>query len=133
MAGNAVRPKWDKKAECDRARPNGDQRHHGAPRAAPRRPLLILNNGSDGSLLDMWLWGGAAATSRGYDRLTFDGPSQGYALWKQKLYFRPDWNRRVPAYETSASLIGLIRRFRSMGDWMRLIDLWRSQRAAISI
>jgi hypothetical protein len=57
---------------------------------APRRPLLILNNGSDGSLLDMWLWGGAGATSRGYDCLTFGGPGQGYALWKQKLYFRPD-------------------------------------------
>ena len=32
---------------------------------ARRRPLLILNNGSDGSLLDMWLWGGAGGTSRG--------------------------------------------------------------------
>jgi hypothetical protein len=28
---------------------------------ARRRPLLILNNGSDGSLLDIWLWGGAGA------------------------------------------------------------------------
>jgi len=62
---------------------------------ASRRPLLILNNGSDGSLLDMWLWGGAGATSRGYDCLTFDGPGQGYALWKQKLYFRPDWEKVI--------------------------------------
>jgi len=60
-----------------------------------RRPLLILANGSDGSLLDMWLSGGAAATARGYDCLTFDGPSQGYALWKQKLYFRPDWEKVI--------------------------------------
>jgi hypothetical protein len=58
-----------------------------------KRPLLILVNGSDGSLLDMWLWGGAGALARGYDCLTFDGPGQGYALWKQKLYFRPDWKR----------------------------------------
>lgn len=62
---------------------------------ARRRPLLILNNGSDGSLLDMWLWGGAGATARGYDCLTFDGPGQGYALWKQKLYFRPDWEKVI--------------------------------------
>ena len=62
---------------------------------APRRPLLILNNGSDGSLLDMWLWGGAGATARGYDCLTFDGPGQGYALWNQKLYFRPDWEKVI--------------------------------------
>lgn len=62
---------------------------------ARRRPLLILSNGSDGSLLDMWLWGGAGSTARGYDCLTFDGPGQGYALWKQKLYFRPDWEKVI--------------------------------------
>ena len=60
-----------------------------------RRPLLILANGSDGSLLDMWLWGGAGGTARGYDCLTFDGPGQGYALWKQKLFFRPDWEKVI--------------------------------------
>src|SRR5262249_47527769 len=32
---------------------------------ARRRPLLILVNGSDGSLLDMWSMGGAGATARG--------------------------------------------------------------------
>lgn len=60
-----------------------------------KRPLLILSNGSDGSLLDMWLWGGAGGVARGYDCLTFDGPGQGYALWKQKLYFRPDWEKVI--------------------------------------
>jgi hypothetical protein len=60
-----------------------------------KRPLLILNNGSDGALLDMWLWGGAGALARGYDCLTFDGPGQGYALWKRKLYFRPDWEKVI--------------------------------------
>lgn len=59
------------------------------------RPLLILNNGSDGSALDMWCWGAAAGTVRGYDCLTFDGPGQGYALWKQGLKFRPDWERVI--------------------------------------
>ena len=59
--------------------------------AARKRPLLILVNGSDGSLLDMWVMGGAGAVARGYDCLTFDGPGQGYALWKQNLHFRPNW------------------------------------------
>ena len=63
--------------------------------ASGKRPLLILANGSDGSLLDMWLWGGSGALARGYDCLTFDGPGQGYALWKQKLYFRPDWEKVI--------------------------------------
>jgi dienelactone hydrolase len=60
-----------------------------------KRPLLILANGSDGSLLDMWTQGGANAVARGYDCLTFDGPGQGYALWKQQLYFRPDWEKVI--------------------------------------
>jgi hypothetical protein len=60
-----------------------------------KRPLLISVNGSDGSLLDMLLWGGAGALARGYDFLTFDGPGQGYALWKQNLHFRPDWERVI--------------------------------------
>jgi hypothetical protein len=59
------------------------------------RPLLILNNGSDGSALDMWTWGGAGGVARGYHCLTFDGPGQGYALWQQGLSFRPDWERVV--------------------------------------
>jgi hypothetical protein len=63
--------------------------------ANKKRPLLISVNGSDGSLLDMWLWGGAGALARGYDFLTFDGPGQGYALWKQNLHFRPDWEKVI--------------------------------------
>ena len=81
--------------------PYEDTELHGfffrGPSTSRSRPLLILINGSDGSLLDMWAWGGAGALARGYDCLTFDGPGQGYALWnwKQKLYFRPDWEKLV--------------------------------------
>ena len=56
-----------------------------------RRPLLILNNGSDGPVSAMWLQGAAGGLARGYNCLTFDGPGQGAALWRQQLYFRPDW------------------------------------------
>lgn len=56
-----------------------------------RRPLAILNNGSDGTVTDMWVQGAAAATARGYHALTFDGPGQGQALFEQGLHFRPDW------------------------------------------
>lgn len=60
-----------------------------------RRPLLILNNGSDGSVLDMWTWGAAGGVARGYNCLTFDGPGQGAALWRQQLTFRPDWEKVI--------------------------------------
>ena len=60
-----------------------------------RRPLLILNNGSDGSVTEMYLQGGAGALARGYNCLTFDGPGQGHALRMQNLYFRPDWEKVI--------------------------------------
>lgn len=58
-----------------------------------RRRLLILNNGSDGTVLDMYMQGAAAATERGWSCLTFDGPGQGHALHEQGLYFRADWEK----------------------------------------
>jgi dienelactone hydrolase len=55
------------------------------------RPWLVMNNGSDGTMGDMWVQGAAAGLRRGYNVLLFDGPGQGAALWRQNLYFRPDW------------------------------------------
>ena len=55
------------------------------------RPWLVMNNGSDGTATDMWAQGAAAGLRRGYNVLIFDGPGQGAALWRQQLYFRPDW------------------------------------------
>jgi len=64
-----------------------------APGAAPgeARPLVVVNNGSDGATSQMWLQGGAAASERGYHWMTFDGPGQQAALFEQGLHFRPDW------------------------------------------
>jgi hypothetical protein len=63
--------------------------------AGERAPLLLLNNGSDGTVTDMWIMGAAAGVARGYNCLTFDGPGQGQALHEQGLYFRPDWEAVV--------------------------------------
>ena len=64
-----------------------------APDSDPgeRRPLVIVNNGSDGATSQMWVHGGAAASERGYHWMTFDGPGQQAALFEQGLPFRPDW------------------------------------------
>ena len=66
-----------------------------APDALPgeRRPLVIVNNGSDGATSQMWAMGGAAAGERGYHWMTFDGPGQQAALYEQHLPFRPDWEK----------------------------------------
>ena len=64
-----------------------------APDAAPgeQRPLVVMNNGSDGATSAMWLEGGAAAAERGYHWMTFDGPGQQAALYEQDIPFRHDW------------------------------------------
>lgn len=73
-----------------------------------QRPLLIFNNGSDGSLLASMTLGGYGALARGYDVLTFDGPGQGHALWKQGLFFRPDWENVVtPVVDFALTLDGI--------------------------
>jgi hypothetical protein len=58
------------------------------------RPLLILNNGSEGPISDMYFTG-SGALERGYNLLIFDGPGQGAALFRQGLYFRFDWEKVV--------------------------------------
>jgi hypothetical protein len=55
------------------------------------RPLVVLNNGSDGATSQMWVQGGASAGERGYHWMTFDGPGQQAMLFEQGVPFRPDW------------------------------------------
>lgn len=55
------------------------------------RPLVIINNGSDGATSQIWVHGGAAASERGYHWMTFDGPGQQSTLLEQGIPFRSDW------------------------------------------
>jgi pimeloyl-ACP methyl ester carboxylesterase len=60
-----------------------------------RRPTVILNNGSDGQNVDLWVYGGAAALERGYNALILEGPGQGAMLFERRVPFRPDWERVI--------------------------------------
>lgn len=72
--------------------------------AGERRPLVILNNGSDGATSQMWVEGGAAAAERGYHWMTFDGPGQQSAFYEQHLTFRHDWEAVLtPVLDTMLS------------------------------
>jgi Esterase FrsA-like len=64
-----------------------------APDAEPGepRPLIVMNNGSDGADSSMWIEGGSGAAARGYHWMTFDGPGQQAALFEQGIPFRHDW------------------------------------------
>jgi hypothetical protein len=59
------------------------------------RRTLIMNNGSDGSMVDMWVQGALEALRRGWNVALFDGPGQQAALVRQGLHFRPDWEAVV--------------------------------------
>ncbi len=56
------------------------------------RPLLILTNGYDGTITDLYFATAVAAGKRGYHCLLFDGPGQGEMLVKQGIALRPDWS-----------------------------------------
>ena len=82
-----------------------------------RRPLLILNNGSDGPVSAMWQQGGAGGVARGYNCLTFDGPGQNAALIRQRLYFRPDWEAVItPVVDYALSRSDVDRRAHPLPD-----------------
>lgn len=72
------------------------------------RPLLILNNGYDATITDMYFASGAAALERGYHILMFDGPGQGAMLYKYGLPLRPDWEVVVSAVVDYAESVGIV-------------------------
>jgi pimeloyl-ACP methyl ester carboxylesterase len=55
------------------------------------RPTLIINGGYDSTAEEAYFFSGAAAVSRGYTCIVFDGPGQGSAIIEDGLVFRPDW------------------------------------------
>lgn len=61
------------------------------------RPLLILVNGYDATVTDVYFASAVAALRRGYHCLIFDGPGQGAVLYEQGVPMRPDWEVVVSA------------------------------------
>ncbi|TDN92072.1 alpha/beta fold hydrolase [Microbacterium sp. BK668] len=61
-----------------------------------RRATVILTNGYDGTVEEMYFGNAQAALDRGYDVLAFDGPGQGAVLIEQGVTLRPDWENVVP-------------------------------------
>lgn len=55
------------------------------------RPTIVLVNGSDGSLSDLWCSAAEGGLERGYNVLMFDGPGQQSMLFERGVPFRPDW------------------------------------------
>jgi dienelactone hydrolase len=65
--------------------------------AATSRPTLILTGGYDSTAEETFFYSGAAALTRGYNVLCYDGPGQGAALIEDGIVFRPDWENVIAA------------------------------------
>ena len=59
------------------------------------RPTVIITNGYDGTVEELYFNNAVAALERGYNVLTFDGPGQGSVISEQGIPFRPDWEAVV--------------------------------------
>jgi len=59
------------------------------------RPTIILNNGNDAQMADIYSYGGAEALARGYNALIFEGPGQGSNLFLKDMPLRPDWDKVI--------------------------------------
>jgi pimeloyl-ACP methyl ester carboxylesterase len=59
------------------------------------RATIILNGGFDGTKEEAWFAITAPALQRGFNVLVFEGPGQGMAIRRQRLFFRPDWENVV--------------------------------------
>jgi pimeloyl-ACP methyl ester carboxylesterase len=64
-------------------------------RAKEVRPLMILTNGYDATVTDMYFASAVAASQRGYHCLFFDGPGQGEMLFEHDVHIRPDWEKVI--------------------------------------
>ena len=62
-----------------------------------KRPTIILVNGYDATVTDVYFMHAVAATRRGYHCVIFDGPGQGGVLYEQGVPLRPDWETVVAA------------------------------------
>ena len=60
-----------------------------------KRPLMIITNGYDGTVEELYFGNGVAALERGYNVLVFDGPGQGSMLINRGVPIRPDWENVI--------------------------------------
>lgn len=66
-----------------------------APRKGQKAPTIIIHQGFDGTIQELYLSYGKDAVRRGYNCLIFEGPGQGSVIRRQGLPFRHDWEKVV--------------------------------------
>jgi alpha-beta hydrolase superfamily lysophospholipase len=82
--------------------PYGPQHHLNAvyypgPAGAETKPLLVVVNGYDGTMEELYTQVAVAAYRRGYSVLPYEGPGQGAVLREQRLTMTPEWEKPTSA------------------------------------
>src|ERR1700733_5841414 len=81
---------------------------HRVDESDTKRPLLILHSGFDGSAEEVHGEGARAGVERRWNVLTFDGPGQYGPIHRERLPFRPDWEKVVtPVVDFALTLPGV--------------------------
>lgn len=71
-------------------------------------PLVILNTGYDGTAEELYFVAARAASRRGFNVIFFDGPGQGQSIKRQKIPFRPDWEKVIdPVIQYARTVLSL--------------------------
>lgn len=68
---------------------------HRVDESDTKRPLFIMHSGFDGSAEELHGEGARAGVERGYNVLAFDGPGQYGPIHRERMPFRPDWEKVV--------------------------------------
>jgi pimeloyl-ACP methyl ester carboxylesterase len=81
---------------------------HRVDESDTKRPLFVMYSGFDGSAKELHGEGARAGIERGYNVLTFDGPGQYGPIHRERLPFRPDWEKVVtPVLDFALKLAGV--------------------------
>lgn len=82
--------------------------YHRVDESDTKRPLFIIHSGFDGSAEELHGEGAIPGVERGYNVLTFDGPGQYGPIHRERLPFRPDWEKVVtPVVDFALTLPGI--------------------------
>ena len=80
-------------------------------RTSKPRPTVVFVGGYDSYCEECYFLFLRAALERGFNAVTFDGPGQGQCLRRQRLFFRPDWEKVVtPVLDHISGLPGVDRK-----------------------
>ncbi|HEY6341196.1 MAG TPA: alpha/beta hydrolase [Bryobacteraceae bacterium] len=81
---------------------------HRVDESGTKRPLLILHTEFDGSAEEMHSENARAGVERGWNVLVFDGPGQYGPIHRERLPFRPDWEKVItPVVDFALTLPGV--------------------------